>query len=233
MSPDSCARLTPEELAEIPLFASDDRAALEWLADHFEVRCYDSGEIIIHEGSPAKDFMVVLEGEFHIRRTNDPYAPVFVRTAGQPSGVLPFSRMKFVGGRGIAVSRTRVAAMPATELRELVYRAPNLAQKLVAEMTDRTRETAQNEERTSKMLALGKLSAGLAHELNNPASAVVRSSTLLRETLALRRREAIALRGELLSPAAQNLMNDLSESIADCSSGVADMGALERADLES
>jgi signal transduction histidine kinase len=233
MSPDSCTRLTPEELKRFELFVDDDPAALEWLAEHLEVRCYESGDIVIKEGTPAKEFIVILEGQFQFRRINDPYAPVFVRGAGQATGVLPFSRMKVIAGRGTAIGSLRIAAMPATELRELVYRAPNLAQKLVSEMTDRTRETAQNEERTSKMLALGKLSAGLAHELNNPASAVVRSATLLRETLALRRREAIALRGELLSPEAQNLMNDLSESIADCSSAVTDMDALERADMES
>jgi signal transduction histidine kinase len=230
---DSCTRLTPDELKQIPLFADDDRAALEWLADHFEIRCYESGDVVIKEGSPAAEFIVVLEGEFQFRRLNDPYAPVFVRVAGQATGVLPFSRMKVIRGRGTAIGPLRIAVMPATELRELVYRAPNLAQKLVGEMTDRTREFAQSEERTSKMLALGKLSAGLAHELNNPASAALRSSTLLRETLALRRREAIALRGQLLSPEAQNLMNSLSESIADCSSDVANLDPLVRADMES
>ncbi|MGB9431412.1 MAG: ATP-binding protein [Candidatus Acidiferrum sp.] len=231
MVPDPCERLTPEELARIPLFADDDRTALEWLAEHFLVRCFESGEIITHEGSPAKDFMVVLEGEFHIRRVNDPYAPTFVRIAGQPTGVLPFSRMKVVGGRGIAVGRTRIATMPATELRELVYRAPNLAQKLVSEMTDRTRESARIEERTAKMLALGKLSAGLAHELNNPASATLRSATLLREALVQRRRVAIAMRGEVLSPEVQLLMNKLSETVAECGGGTSKMDALERDDL--
>jgi signal transduction histidine kinase len=233
MSSTPCDRLTPDELARISLFADDDRPALQWLADHFAVQCYESGDIIVHEGSPAKDFVVILEGELHYRRTGDPYAPVFVRTAGQATGVLPFSRIKVIGGRGVAVGRTRVAVMPATELRELVYRAPNLAQKLVGEMTDRTREFVRGEERTAKMLALGKLSAGLAHELNNPASAALRSATLLREALNNRRAEAIALHGQVISPEAQDLMTTLSETIAECGADHSTLDALERADQSS
>ena len=231
--PESCDPLTPEELAKIPLFADDDRGALEWLAAHFTVYCYQSGEIIVHEGSLAKDFIVILEGELHFRRVSDPYAPVFVRSAGHPTGVLPFSRIKVINGRGTAVGRTRVAVMPATDLRELVYRAPHLAQKLVSEMTDRTRELARSEERTSKMLALGKLSAGLAHELNNPASAALRSATLLREALNNRRNEQIALHGHVIPPEAQALISKLSETIAECGGGAGKLDALERADREA
>src|SRR5258708_7358119 len=177
-----CVRPTVEELARFPLFADDDRDALQWLADHFEVRCFEKGEVIIEEGAPAKDFFVILEGEIQFPMAGDPYGAVFVRVAGQPSGVLPFSRMKVVRGRATAVRASRLVVMPATDLRELVYRAPNLAQKLVSEMTDRTRETTRMVERTEKMLALGKLSAGLAHELNKPASAGVRSPPLVPQT---------------------------------------------------
>lgn len=233
MATENCERLTADELARMPLFADDDRTAHEWLADHFEVRCYESGEVMVREGSPAKEFIVILEGEMHFRRPSDPYAPVFVRSAGQPTGVLPFSRLKIIGGRGIAVGRTRIAVMPATELRELVYRAPNLAQKLVGEMTDRTREMARSEERSAKMLALGKLSAGLAHELNNPASAALRSATLLREAQNKRRYEAIALRSERISAEAQALLFKLSDTIAECGAGTKECDALERSDLES
>ena len=231
--PIKCDLLTADELAKIPLFADDDRAALEWLASHFQVVCYESGEIMVQEGSPAKDFIVVLEGEMHYRRPFDPYAGVFVRSAGHPTGVLPFSRMKVIGVRGIAVGRTRIAVMPATELRELVYRAPNLAQKLVGEMTDRTREMARSEERTAKMLALGKLSAGLAHELNNPASAALRSATLLREALNYRRLESVALQGHVLPAEAQVRIVKLSERIAECGAGTENLDALLRSDLES
>lgn len=231
--PHSCDRLTPDELAKIPLFADDDHAAREWLANHFEIVCFDSGEIIVQEGSPAKDFIVILEGEMHFRRIGDPYSPVFVRSAGHATGVLPFSRMKVIGGRGTAVGPTRIAVMPATELHELVYRAPHLAQKLVSEMTDRTREMARSQERTSKMLALGKLSAGLAHELNNPASAALRSATLLREALNNRRVESIALHVHVIPAEAQELLTKLSETIAGCDGGATKLDALERADLES
>lgn len=225
-------QLTADDLAKFPLFADDERPALEWLAAHFEVRSFEPGEIIVREGSPATHFMVVLEGEFQYRRPSDPYSPVYVTGAGQATGVLPFSRIKVIAGRATAVGRTRVAAMPATDLRELVYRAPNLAQKLVSTMTDRTREFAQSEERTSKMLALGKLSAGLAHELNNPASAVWRSATLMRDAQNHRRREAIALRTQAIAPEAQSLLFRLSDSIAECTTEAV-VDALERADLES
>jgi signal transduction histidine kinase len=223
-----CVRPTVEELARFPLFADDTPDALQWLADHFEVRCFEAGDVIIQEGDPTKDFFVVLEGAIQFRMTGD--TSVFTREAGEPGGMLPFSRMKVARGRAIVVRRTRLVAMPATDLRELVYRAPNLAQKLVSEMTDRTRETTRIAERTEKMLALGKLSAGLAHELNNPASAVVRSAAMLRETLALRRRYGILLRGEAIPPQAQAIIATLTESINDCLN-VNHKDALERADL--
>jgi signal transduction histidine kinase len=165
----------------------------------------------------------------HYRRPTDPYAPVFVRGAGQPTGVLPFSRLKVTAGRGTAVGFKRILVMHKEQLHELVYRAPNLAQKLVSEMTDRTREMARSEERGAKMLALGKLSAGLAHELNNPASAALRSAMLLGETQNNRRREAIALRGKVIPAEAQAILFRLSDTISECGSAE-QLDALERAD---
>jgi signal transduction histidine kinase len=83
------------------------------------------------------------------------------------------------------------------------------------------------------MLALGKLSAGLAHELNNPASAVLRSAMLMRDAQNKRRHEMIALRSHVIPPEAQEILFRISDGIAECGNDNRKLDALERADLES
>ena len=72
------------------------------------------------------------------------------------------------------------------------------------------------EESSNRLLALGKLAAGLAHELNNPASAAVRSSARLREVLTERCKHVMALRGEVLPERAREIMSDLTQAITEC-----------------
>jgi signal transduction histidine kinase len=72
---------------------------------------------------------------------------------------------------------------PAELFPQLIQKMPELAQRLVALMSDRIRETTRVEQQRDRLAGLGKLSAGLAHELNNPASAAKRASSQLRNTL--------------------------------------------------
>jgi signal transduction histidine kinase len=193
----------------------------------------DAGAVISNDGDPANWLAFIMEGEIQYSRPSNPSLGVFTIREGEAAGVLPFSRMKTFPGRGCASRATRIAKMDVKYLRELVYRAPNLAEKLVGQMTDRTREFTQMAERNSKMLALGKLSAGLAHELNNPASAVVRSATRLREMLLARRNDAVAIRAQFFPETIQKTMEDLARQSLDAVKNPATLDDLERSDLEA
>lgn len=225
--------ITAEDLYAWPLFEGESREAVEWIAAQLEEKRLESGEVLWRQGEPVTKFQLILEGELHFRKEDDPYSQFLVGAAGQPTGVLPFSRMRHATGRVWAVGPTRLAMMDAGLLRELVYRAPVVAQRLVAQMTDRTREITRMEEGSARLLALGKLSAGLAHELNNPASAAVRSSALLRDVLATRRKAAVALHGIEIAQQVREQMSGMIEAISDCLSTPGSIDPLERVDLES
>ena len=224
-------RVTAEELFRLSLFEGESLEAVEWIASQLEVRRYEPGDVILREGDPVRDFMIVLEGEIHFRPSG--FDEIIVAAAGRATGVLPFSRMKISGVRGWAVQPTKVGTMDASLLRELVYRAPILAQRLVSEMTERTRAFTRMEESSNRLLSLGKLAAGLAHELNNPASAAVRSSARLREVLTERRKYAISMLGNVLPDRAREIMSEVTKNLTECAATPGSIDALERADLES
>ncbi len=224
-------KITAVELMNHPVFAGESQETLDWVASCSEVARFEAGDTVIREGEPVEHLYVILDGELHFRRPG--YYSLMVVSAGEATGLLPFSRMKTAISHGIAAKPLRVAKIHESHLRELVYRAPLAAQRLVAHMTDRTREFTRMEEGSNRLLALGKLAAGLAHELNNPASAAVRSSARLREVLTERRGYALALRTEVLSKPAADLMTELGLALAECHSNPGAMDAIERADRES
>src|SRR5437867_4168175 len=99
------------------------------------------------------------------------------------TAVLPFSRMKQFTVTGRAVTDGRVLRFPVSRFSELVQKMPELTTRLVGLMSDRIRETTRIEQQRDRLASLGKLSAGLAHELNNPASAAKRATSQLRTIL--------------------------------------------------
>ncbi len=171
------------DLRKVAAFADLSNADLEWFITHAEERLVQAGEVVTQEGSPADTMLVLLEGEIRGRRESEADGPTYAAQAPAVTGFLPFSRMKIVPLTTRAVRPVRALAMNSKHFPEMLHRMPDLAQRLVGVLTDRVRTFAVINQEREKLAALGKLSAGLAHELNNPSAAARRSAGALRDCL--------------------------------------------------
>src|SRR5271165_476540 len=159
-------------------------AQLQWIADHVEELHIATGGGPFREGEPADAMFFLLEGEFRFQReSGGADSPAFFAQAGEVTGKLPYSRMAKWGGTSRATTPVWAARLPDTHFDEMLRTIPVLNQRLVSLMADRIRETTRNQQQTEKLTALGKLSAGLAHEINNPAAAAKRAVGVLRDVL--------------------------------------------------
>jgi signal transduction histidine kinase len=178
--------LTPDPaiLGGITAFENLPPEVLAWLLEVGEVRQYAAGEIIVETGTPADRMIAVVTGGMqYYSTTPTSHTPVFSVEAGRVTGVLPYSRLQIFRGRGVAVGETILYTLPRTQFSALEHLSPELVQRLVGIMSDRAREEVRAQERDDKLRALGKLSAGLSHELNNPAAAISRAAAALSDSL--------------------------------------------------
>jgi signal transduction histidine kinase len=188
-----------DDLRRVNIFRDLSEDQLAWFAENAEESCYGPGEVLAREGEPIVHLTVILEGEIRIQLGNGPDATLIRAFAGEVTGLLPYSRLTSYSGGSQAVLPTRIANLNKALFPELLLRMPLLGQRLVALMSDRIRESTRIETQRDKLMALGKLSAGLAHELNNPAAAAQRATGSLRETLETVRDASIRLARHALS----------------------------------
>jgi signal transduction histidine kinase len=150
-----------------------------WLAKNGEEFVGQPGDILFEEGAPADRMILILKGEIHVRRQRGGPMELFIGRTGQMTGLLPFSRMKFSGGQGFAVSPVWMLLVRKEQFPAMLAAIPSMTQRVVSTLLDRVREVTRIEQQAEKLTALGKLAGNLAHELNNPASAAQRSASSL------------------------------------------------------
>src|ERR1700747_608327 len=171
------------ELLRVPAFADLPDDQLDWFLSQAQELHLKAGETYLRAGDAANAMCVILEGQLEIRGEIGGETVAFTIDAGNVTGALPFSRMKTFTVGGSAVVDTRALKFSAALFPDLVQKMPELAKRLVGLMSDRIRETTRIEQQRDRLASLGKLSAGLAHELNNPAAAAERRASQLRDIL--------------------------------------------------
>jgi signal transduction histidine kinase len=164
-----------DRLASFPLFAPVPRAELEWLGARGDVHRFAAGAIMRDVGSSIDEMWIVLEGRMavHVQKGGGGgggFRKFYDMGPGYVLGAMPYSRMRVAPARLVVEDDTVMVALSRSHFADLVRDCPELTSALMHHMLDRTRDYRTAQLHDERMQSLGRLAAGLAHELNNPAS---------------------------------------------------------------
>lgn len=173
-----------DKVHSFEVFKPIDRAAIEWLVGRCEYVYYEEGDYVFQAGQAVDRMQIIMQGNYHawINQNNE-QKDLGTWGAGYVTGLLPFSRMKEARAFACALEDVYILELNKQCFTEMVNVSFELTQALVGVMSNRIRDFSRQRSHDEKLMALGKLSAGLAHEFNNPASAIVRSAQELYQNI--------------------------------------------------
>jgi len=172
-------------LRRLPLFAGLSEADLEWLSEQAQEVSVAAGERLIEEGAPGDSAYVVVDGEFEIAKKSDQRDIVIaLREPGAVIGEMALIDHTPRSASVQAVKNSRLLKISDQTFYQLIEKSTTAVMAILQTVSARLRQNEGMLRQSEKMAALGTLSAGLAHELNNPAAAARRSADQLRQTLA-------------------------------------------------
>ena len=220
-----------DRLASLSGLAGVPREEIVWLAENGTLRSHRAGFVIAPKGKKIDHLWIVLAGRMSIRvdRGAGP-RQVMQWNTGDIGGLLPYSRMTGPPGNSRTDEPTELLGIHQDRFPDLIHLCPVFTARTVHLMLDRARRFNTSDLQDEKMISLGKLAAGLAHELNNPASATMRGAKLLKTSLAQSEAAARALGAAGLSP---EQTEALERFRAKCAADATELlSPLQRADRE-
>ena len=204
-----------DDLRGLPILQDLPDAVLDWLRSHAEHLSFQPEDRFADEGAEAREMFILLEGEARIFFREGNHVALWASyLRGAVTGLLPFSRMTHYSGVIVGMTAGRVLRLSRDRFPEMLALSPDLGQRLVGLLSDRVRDATRIEQQRDKMMALGRLSAGLAHELNNPAASVSRNAGELLERLSRMPGLVVAVAGCGAGPEALEAVEALRVDVA-------------------
>ena len=221
-------------LRGIPLFAELPDKDLARLCQMVKEVHLKAGEILFHEGSVADRAYILHEGELEVFRYVDD-RKVFIDLQSKPGTV--------IGEMALLEETTRLATLSAlrdsfllsldqAQMYELLTASPTAAKIMLHTLSRRWRGIETQVRHNEKMAQLGTLTAGIAHELNNPAAAVLSSSGQLQTLISQAEQARVTLDRLQLTAEQQVQVARLAQQVQAAAASPPIINSLARSDLE-
>ena len=230
--------LSRDELRTLFLFEKLTDEQLDWVGANGEVEEYAEGTKILNEGDPATCFYVLLSGTLRMSRLvhGDELEMLRSDQRGAYCGATQF----LMGQRGeqrysasvYAVTDVAFFSLPAAEFGDKFGEWFPMAAHLLEGMFLGRRNSDAVVGQRERLLALGALSAGLTHELNNPAAAAVRATSSLRERVAGMRQKLAMLARKDITPDLLEQLVDVQEMLVKQVAAAPKLSAIQASDME-
>ena len=239
LEPCEPGRLTPAELRTLFLFEKLTDEQLAWIAEHSCTLRARAGAWVVREGEPAEKFFVLLTGTVALSRKVGQDEVETGRT--EQRGVYMGATQAYLRDDGVprnyqasmrALDDSEFLVLEAADFGRLMREWFPMAIHLLEGLTLGMRNSQAAIGERQRLAALGALSAGLMHELNNPAAAASRATGALRQRVAGMRHKLGMLAHGKVPPAQLDALVELREEVIEKAAKAPALTAMQAADLE-